>query len=567
MALIKESEHLRISLEDIKIGTKNFTTLIGKGGYGNVYKGELSLFGKLTTVAVKRLDVHISGQGFKEFLTEIHLLSRYKHPNLVSLLGFCHEGNEKILVYEHAEHGSLDKFLRKDATVCPLTCKQKIDICIDAACGLDYLHNHVAENYRIIHRDIKSANILLDHNWKAMISDLGLSTIGRANENDSFLVTNACGTPGYCDPIYRDTLVLTKESDVYSFGVVLFEVLCGRLCFMNVNDEHRFFATLVQSYYEKGKLHEIIDPDMKQQLDSSSLHKISEIAYQCLRNDREKRPSIGLVVKKLKEAMEVHHSNGVSGNLETNVSSNNGVATNSNVESSIDSEDSAIWSSMGISMAEYLDKARNIFGEPIRNKTVVQMGLTPTRENKAQVAYKMMNHGNKYDNALRFVKDLKKQWGNGISTLCLLYNATGETLTYATSRNWFGDIGPSPYPTIILNGQWGAYLHTKTPKIPSGSAAAVVYRGKYTDNAFCDRMITWSIPWQRFTQDNAAYCEINEVGHFDGAAWDAIYNKTPYAGRESSANWKDCYTRVSVESDTSPIYKAIFTRVDVVTSV
>ncbi|XP_076940079.1 calcium/calmodulin-regulated receptor-like kinase 1 [Bidens hawaiensis] len=541
MALITDSEHLRISLQDIKIATNNFTTLIGKGGYGYVYKGELSLLGKLTTIAVKRLDAHF-GQGLKEFLKEIHFLSRYKHENLVLLLGFCEEENEKILVYEHAEHGSFDTFLRMDSTLCPLTCKQKIEICIDAACGLDYLHNQVAENYRIIHRDIKSANILLDHSWKAMIADFGLATIGRANEIDTFLITNVCGTPGYVDPKYIDTGILTKESDVYSFGVVLFEVLCGKLCFMNVNDKQKMLAPLVKSYYEKGNLHEIIDPSMKQQLHSNSLNKIAKIGYQCLLNDREKRPQMGLVLKNLKEALEVQHS-----------------TADSSQEDS-EAEDSTIC----YFLLPKSVKARNIFGEPIRNNTMVQMRLAPTRENKAQVAYKMMNKGNKYDNALRFVKDLKAQWGNGITTLCLLYNATGETMTYTTSRNWFGDIGPSPYPTIILNGQWGAYLHTKTPQAPSGSAAAVVYRGKYTDNAFCDRMITWSIPWQRFTQDNAAYCEIKEVGQFDGAVWDAIYNRTPYAGRESSATWKECYTRVTVESDTSPIYKAIFTRVDAV---
>ncbi|KAJ0553657.1 putative protein kinase RLK-Pelle-CrRLK1L-1 family [Helianthus annuus] len=242
MEFIKDSEHLRIPLKDIKIATENFTTLIGKGGFGNVYKGELSLLGKLTSIAVKRLDSNISGQGFKEFLTEIHLLSRYKHPNLVSLLGFCQEGHEKILIYEYAAHGSFDKFLCMNTTVCPLTCKQKIDICIDAAYGLDYLHNHAAENQRVIHRDIKSANILLDHNWKAMISDFGLSKLGRANEKETFLITNPCGTHGYCDPMYMDTGVLTKESDVYSFGVVLFEVLCGRLCFMNIDNEQRFLA-------------------------------------------------------------------------------------------------------------------------------------------------------------------------------------------------------------------------------------------------------------------------------------------------------------------------------------
>ncbi|KAL8249174.1 hypothetical protein R6Q59_006042 [Mikania micrantha] len=307
MALIKDSEHLRIPFQDIEGATKNFTTLIGKGGYGNVYKGVLLLSGKLTTVAVKRLDPSISGQGFKEFLTEIHLLSRYKHPNLVSLLGFCHERSESILIYEYAEHGSLEKFLTFDTT---LTCKQKINICVDAARGMDYLHNHVGENHRVIHRDIKSANILLDHNWKAMISDLGLSKIGRANENDTFVITNACGTHGYCDPAYMDTGVLTKESDVYSFGVVLFEVLCGRLCFMNVNDEQRFLAPLARRYYDKGKLHEIINLVMKEQLNPGCLNRISEITYQCVLNDREKRPSMGVVAMKLKEALRVQDFDG-----------------------------------------------------------------------------------------------------------------------------------------------------------------------------------------------------------------------------------------------------------------
>ncbi|KAJ0720066.1 putative protein kinase RLK-Pelle-LRR-I-1 family [Helianthus annuus] len=195
-----------------------------------------------------------------------------------------------------------------NTTVCPLTCKQKIEICIDAACGLDFLHNHAAENQRVIHRDIKSANILLDHNWKALISDLGLSKLGRANEQETFLITNPCGTHGYCDPMYMDTGVLTKESDVYSFGVVLFEVLCGRLCFMKIDNEQRFLAPLARRYYKEDKIHEIIDPIMKEQMHRGSLNRISDIAYQCLQIDREKRPSMSVVVEKLKEALKVHVS-------------------------------------------------------------------------------------------------------------------------------------------------------------------------------------------------------------------------------------------------------------------
>nr|XP_043631284.1 PTI1-like tyrosine-protein kinase 1 isoform X1 [Erigeron canadensis] len=212
---------------------------------------------------------------------------------------------EKILIYEHAVYGSLDKYLiRSDTSSSSLSWTQRINICIDAARGLDYLHNHVGKSHKIIHRDIKSANILLGQNWKAMISDLGLSKIGLSNENDSYLITNACGTHGYCDPVYRDTGILTKESDVYSFGVVLFEVLCGRLSFMNVPNEQRFLDRLAPRYYETGRLNEIIDVELKDRISSTSLNIIADIAYHCLQNDREKRPSMSLVVEKLEEARE-----------------------------------------------------------------------------------------------------------------------------------------------------------------------------------------------------------------------------------------------------------------------
>ncbi|KAI3677431.1 hypothetical protein L2E82_51718 [Cichorium intybus] len=308
MSFFKELEHLRISFQDIVVATKNFTTIIGKGGYGPVYTGKLTLSGNLTSVAVKRLPfTNLSGQGVKEFLTEIHLLSRYKHPNLVSLLGFCDEGNEKILIYEYADHGSFDRYLNTADTTCTLTWKQRVNICIDAARGLDYLHNHVGENHRVIHRDIKSANILLDNNWKAMIADLGLSKIGRANEHETYLITNAGGTHGYCDPAYIDTGILTKESDVYSFGVVLLEALCGRLCFMNVIGGQRHLVPLVRGCYKEGKIDEIMDLDCE---DSESMKEFLEIAIQCLHDDQKGRPSIDLVLQKLEKALELLESEG-----------------------------------------------------------------------------------------------------------------------------------------------------------------------------------------------------------------------------------------------------------------
>nr|XP_043625348.1 putative receptor-like protein kinase At5g39000 [Erigeron canadensis] len=136
-----------------------------------------------------------------------------------------------------------------------------------------------------------------------MIADLGLSRIGRANENDSYLITLVGGTHGYGDPAYVDTGFLTKESDVYSFGVVMFEVLCGRLSIINADKEHQLLAPLAQHYFETGRLNEIIDPYLKMEVDTDSLEKFSEIAYPCLHDERDQRPSMSLVVQQLEELM------------------------------------------------------------------------------------------------------------------------------------------------------------------------------------------------------------------------------------------------------------------------
>nr|GFC88703.1 probable receptor-like protein kinase At5g59700 [Tanacetum cinerariifolium] len=162
-----------------------FKLLLNLGGFGRVYKGQLRISSsKTTNVAVKRLDVK-GGQGQHEFLMEIVMLSSYKHDNLVSLVGFSEEGDEKIIVYAHEVRGSLDKYLTTD-----LTWVQRLQICLGAARGLNYLHSGVGEGHRVLHRDIKSSNILLDENWEAKVSDFGLSKIGPTNQEFTFLVTN-----------------------------------------------------------------------------------------------------------------------------------------------------------------------------------------------------------------------------------------------------------------------------------------------------------------------------------------------------------------------------------------
>ncbi|XP_076885051.1 putative receptor-like protein kinase At5g39000 [Bidens hawaiensis] len=300
-SVMKEFAHLKIHLEELKKATNSFSSkVIGIGGFGKVYEGEVSHSRGRSIVAIKRLNREF-GQGDPEFLKEIVMLSRYTHKNLISLLGFCDEDGEKILVYEHASKGSLDRHL--SSTV--LTWSKRLKICLDVARGLAYLHDHKGTQQRVIHRDIKSSNILLDDNWNAKLSDMGLSKIGPANQPHTVLFTNIAGTPGYCDPQYMVMYALTKESDIYSFGVVLFEVLCGRLCFNWTNNQLEILVPMWKQRYIHKKLDQIIFKDLIPTIDPSSLRTFSDIAFQCLHDSREERPTLSLLVKKLEIALKL----------------------------------------------------------------------------------------------------------------------------------------------------------------------------------------------------------------------------------------------------------------------
>ncbi|KAL7610060.1 hypothetical protein Lser_V15G13584 [Lactuca serriola] len=310
MPRTNQPKDLKIPFHVIKDCTQDFNekNFIAKGGYGRVYKGILTWADHVNQlVAVKRLDV--SGfQGSKEFRTEVTMLSEYQHKNIIKLIGFCDDNKEMILVYEYASHGSLDKYLSDTKMSGGLSWSQLHKICIGVAYALDYLHNHVAEKHRIIHRDVKSANVLLDENWNAKLSDFGLARIGLANQLNTFVITNPAGTYGYTDPQYIRTGFLTKESDIYSFGVVLFEVLCGRLaCVSSYHDERRFLHHLARTCYKNGELDKIIDQRIKKDINSGTLSMFSAIAYQCLQETREERPTIAEVAFQLKEAYKIKH--------------------------------------------------------------------------------------------------------------------------------------------------------------------------------------------------------------------------------------------------------------------
>ncbi|XP_076945202.1 putative receptor-like protein kinase At5g38990 [Bidens hawaiensis] len=229
------------------------------------------------------------------------MLTKYKHVNLISLLNFCFQGDERILVYEYASHGSLDRHLCNFG----LKWTRHLKICIEVACALKYLHHPTIMKQRIIHRDIKSSNILLDENWTTKVSDFGLSKHGPANQPQTYIVSNAVGTLGYCDPLSVETGFLSKESDVYSFGVVLFEVLCGKLCCEYVNGE--LICVLVPKWkkcFDEKRLDDIIHPELKTQIDQGSLRTFSNIAYSCLNRDHKKRPTMSEIFDKLEVAFE-----------------------------------------------------------------------------------------------------------------------------------------------------------------------------------------------------------------------------------------------------------------------
>ncbi|KAL4592756.1 hypothetical protein LXL04_005760 [Taraxacum kok-saghyz] len=302
-AFLKKSQHdLKVfSFEEIKLITGDFdkNNLIGEGGFGKVYRGVVDSDSKGQTMAAfKRLD-RSCGQGNPEFMKEILMLSHYRHENLITLLGYCDKDPEKILVYEHAARGSLDVHLSSTT----LTWTQRLKICLGAARGLCYLHDPNETKQRVIHRDLKSSNILLDENWNAKISDMGLSKTGSANSLQSFLATNVVGTIFYIDPEYMETTILTKESDVYSFGVVLFEVLCGSLCYEYKNGLPQRFVRRWTNRYKENKVEDIIFHHLKQSMDPKSMETFSEIVYRCLQICREDRPYMSQVVEKLETAL------------------------------------------------------------------------------------------------------------------------------------------------------------------------------------------------------------------------------------------------------------------------
>lgn len=296
MALPSDQLCHHYSLADIEIATQNFDDrlVIGEGGFGKVFIGDIkSEESSTTVVAIKRLD-SMSNQGAPEFRAEVEMLSKLRHSHLVSLLGCCVDGKEMILVYEYMPHGTVYQHLHKSNT--SLSWLQRLKISIGAARGLDYLHTGVGTRHGIIHRDVKSSNILLDKDWSAKISDFGLAKFCPTNQPRTYINTLIKGTFGYLDPEIFLTGKFTRKTDVFAFGVVLFELLSGRHAILPDDDEDLSLARWAQNCVKKRKLDQLVAPDIRGKLSPKSLKEFTQIAYRCLHSDPKERPTMSEVV-------------------------------------------------------------------------------------------------------------------------------------------------------------------------------------------------------------------------------------------------------------------------------
>ncbi|KAM7279353.1 hypothetical protein ACFE04_006487 [Oxalis oulophora] len=286
------------TFKELANATKNFRpeSLLGEGGFGRVYKGRLESTGQI--VAVKQLDRN-GLQGNREFLVEVLMLSLLHHPNLVNLIGYCADGDQRLLVYEFMPLGSLEDHLHDLAPdKPPLDWNTRMKIAAGAAKGLEYLHDKA--NPPVIYRDLKSSNILLDEGFHPKLSDFGLAKLGPVGDK-THVSTRVMGTYGYCAPEYAMTGQLTLKSDVYSFGVVFLELITGRKAIDNnrAPGEHNLVAWARPLFKDRRKFPKMADPLLQGHYPMRGLYQALAVAAMCLQEQAATRPLIGDVVTAL----------------------------------------------------------------------------------------------------------------------------------------------------------------------------------------------------------------------------------------------------------------------------
>ncbi|KAD3337694.1 hypothetical protein E3N88_33214 [Mikania micrantha] len=333
----KNLEHLKIPLDHIKLVTDDFsdTYKLGDTAYYSFYSARIHHFDKdqnlsfakgknvidePPSIVIKRIRPdRLDEQGHEMFLAELEMLTCVKHPSIVTLLGFCVEASEKILVLEHLFQGRLSSYLTKKVNeVGPLTWEKRLKICIDVAQALNYLHYEMEDQKIIINRNINSHNIWLDDNYGAKIVEFGISRFMPPNQiGEALYLKRKLGLKVYMDPEYALRGKLKRESDVYSFGVVLFEVVCGKLADNPIflEESQDGLADVARRCFCTGTIEDIIDPMIKEEIGSEnsfilnaqpnkdSLDTFLKIAYQCIAKIQDHRPTMEVVVMELQKAL------------------------------------------------------------------------------------------------------------------------------------------------------------------------------------------------------------------------------------------------------------------------
>ncbi|XP_051152540.1 serine/threonine-protein kinase PCRK1-like [Andrographis paniculata] len=308
----KPSDNLNVfTLSELRQATKNFsnTAKIGEGGFGCVFKGMIRCAddpSKKINVAIKQLGQK-GRQGHKEWVTEVNLLSIVDHPNLVKLIGYCAEDDERgiqrLLIYEYMPNGSVEDHLSAKAAS-SLPWDSRLKIASDAARGLEYLHKGM--DFQIIFRDFKSSNILLDEEWNAKLSDFGLARLG-PSDGRTHVSTAVAGTMGYAAPEYVRTGHLKAKSDIWSYGVFLYELITGRRPMeRNLPKNEQKLLEWVKPYVsDSKKFQHILDPRLEggnHVLKSAC--KLSLVANRCLAKNPKSRPEISQVREMVNQVLE-----------------------------------------------------------------------------------------------------------------------------------------------------------------------------------------------------------------------------------------------------------------------
>ncbi|XP_069148228.1 probable serine/threonine-protein kinase PBL7 isoform X2 [Solanum lycopersicum] len=361
--------HKEFSHKELEEATKGFANenFLSEGGFGSVYKGYLK---NGLRVAVKQHN-DMSLQGDKEFKSEVEVLSKVRHPNLVMLLGSCSEGSQKLLVYEYVCYGSLDKFLSGDIRMC-LNWEKRLKIALGAARGLEYLHKH-----NIIHRDIRPNNILITHDHESLLGDFGLAKAAY-DESQHSSGNNVVGTFGYMAPEYAASGKFSTKTDVYAFGVVLLQLITG---LKNTDNclEDKSLVEWAMPLLEQKNYPRLIDKSIVDSHDFHQLFWMVELAAKCLEKDPDKRNTMEWVVKILSDIMEGNADTCIDFNPKSNDEDDKIVGSSS---FSTDRTCSAKrWSPSSSNSTHEECESRKI---PLKHK-----GATP---NKSKLLYKEMIH-------------------------------------------------------------------------------------------------------------------------------------------------------------------------------